>query len=167
MTEIPPSGSDIPMPPSESPQAPPPPPAPPTPPAESQPAWPQQPAPAEWQQPSPQTVPGGEPPAKPRKTMVWWAFILGFVTPAVGTVLSLWLMSATPYVALSAFVGYGPILAVVVAFVVGLVKPDDVLRSFGVGGLVGVGVGVLITLLLFGACLVSIAGLNSPLPTGD
>lgn len=146
MSEMPPSGSDSPTPPAGSPQVPPPP------------EPPQVPAYA---------TPTGPPEDKPRKKIVWWAFALGFITPAVGTALSLWILSSTPLVALSALVGWGPILAVVVAFIVGLVKPDDILRSFGVGGMVGIGVGVLITLLLFGACLGSLAGLTPPSPTGD
>jgi len=47
-------------------------------------------------------------------------------------------------------------VAILVAFLVGRGKEDARLRSFGVGGLISYGVTVLIALLAFGTCLLTL-----------
>jgi hypothetical protein len=98
-------------------------------------------------------VPPSWPPT-PKRRLVWWAAALGFITPIVGVVLAMVVSSFGPVPAV--ILGYGSPAIVLVAFVVGVAKPNDALRSFGVGGLVAYGVVMLVGLLLFGACVVTL-----------
>ena len=108
------------------------------------------------------------PPRRKRKLAGGW-FFLGLLTPVFGILLAgalLWALSLTPDGGGTiATVGAGllllaPIVIVLLAFFIGLGKRDDKIRSYGLGGLVFYGAAMLMSLLLFGACWVSLGGLG-------
>jgi hypothetical protein len=91
---------------------------------------------------------------------------LGLVTPVVGVIVGGTLLT-DGHTTIGSVVGLGSMILVIVAFIVGLVRRHDVLRSYGLGGLVAYAIAALIGLLLFGACLVNLTGTNLPWPLGN
>lgn len=96
-------------------------------------------------------------------------FTLGFLTPiAVGGIMvgGAALLSMTnlggPGAAILGIggqaLGAAVIVGMVVAMVVGTSKGNDRLRSYGLGGLVAYAAAALLSLLVFGACLVTLGG---------
>lgn len=112
-----------------------------------------------------QSQPGEDATAQSRRKRRWnWSwFGLGFATSTVLGVLGWLALSmggsggvADFFSSAAPFLYSGVFIVMLVLVLVGLVRGNDALRSFGVGGLIPYAVVLLGGLLLFGACLVSL-----------
>lgn len=125
----------------------------------------EQPAPAE-----PPAAPPAQPPAGKPKVR-WGFFALGFITPSAVYMLVASIVSTINDATDTAAGLPGSLVAVVLslatlgvavgmiaAFVVGNRRENPRLRSFGLGGLISYAVTMLISLLAFGACLLTLGG---------
>lgn len=99
-----------------------------------------------------------EPAPKPRVHPGYW--ILGFLTPVAVYAVLAGLSSAVPQFVLPAFmwVLMAMFVGFFVLFGVGRQRGNNALRSYGLGGIWSFGLAMLLLLLAFGACFISLAG---------
>lgn len=106
------------------------------------------------------------PPVVSKRKLDWPFAILGFLTPwlvgGLQVIVSAMLPgmdSGTAASIIAGIAGIGSMLVVVVmivALIVGRIKDMNRLRSFGIGGLASYGVIMLVGLLAFGACMITL-----------